>query len=86
MTICLPEKQILAWKVQGFPVLYDNRVKDFWKWDIVQIVWEKTVENLDSVENSKFIRENTEAAVRGWSGINLQENMRAKLYYSNDAL
>ena len=42
---------------------------------MIQIAWEKIAENLDLVENN-FIRETTETAVRGCSGINLQENTR----------
>ena len=41
---------------------------------MVQNVWEKCSENLDFVENSNFIRESTEAAVRGFSGKNSREN------------
>ena len=39
-------------------------MKDFWKWDTVQTVWEKNTENIDFIENGNFIRENAEAAVR----------------------
>ena len=28
-SLCLHEEEILAWKVKGFPVHYDKRVKDF---------------------------------------------------------
>ena len=61
---CLQEEKILALKEQRFPVIYDKRIKDFWKWDTVQIVWEKNTENIDFIENGNFIRENAEAAVR----------------------
>ena len=30
-TLCLQEEEMLAEKVEGFPVLYDKRVKDFLK-------------------------------------------------------
>lgn len=50
--------------MQGFSVLSD----------VVQIVWEKYGENLDFVENSNFSKEDTEGAVCGCSGINLQKN------------
>ena len=35
----LQQEQILAWKVQGFPELYDKGVKGFWMWDMVQNAW-----------------------------------------------
>ena len=40
---------------------------------------EKIGENLDFVENSNFTRESTEAAVRGFSVINSQENTRGRV-------
>ena len=49
-TICLQEVEILAWKIQKFPVLYDNRVKGFLMWDMTQNISEKTAENVDFVE------------------------------------
>ena len=42
---------------------------------IVKNVWGKTAENIDFVENSNFIRENTEAPVRGCSSVNWQGNI-----------
>ena len=62
------------WK-QGFPVLCNKRVKGFKERDTVQNVWEKIAENLDFVENSNFIRGNTEAVVRCCSGVNCQKNI-----------
>ena len=35
-TLCLQEEEMLAEKVQGFPVLYDKRVKGFKEKDAVQ--------------------------------------------------
>ena len=42
---------------------------------MVQNAWEKISGNLDFVENNNFIRESTEAAIRGFSGINSQKNI-----------
>ena len=44
--------------------------------DMVQNVLGKIVGNLDFVEHSNFIRENTEAAVRECSVLNSLENTR----------
>ena len=40
------QEEKLAEKVQGFPILYDKRVKGFKKRDTVQNIWEKIGENL----------------------------------------
>ena len=72
--LCLQNEEIHAWKARGLPVLYDQRVKGFQKWDMVLNIWEKITENLSFiVENSNFIRGSMEAAV-GYSVINLNEN------------
>ena len=55
-TLCLHKQQMLAEKVQGFPVLYDKRVKGFKEKDAVQNAWEKVAESLDFEENGNFIR------------------------------
>ena len=55
-TLCLQEEEILAEKVQGFPVFYDKRVKGFKEKDAVQNAWEKVAESLDFAENGNFIR------------------------------
>ena len=52
---------------------------------MVQNIWEKIIENLAFVENSKFIRESTEAAVRGCFGITSQENNCGRVCYSKVA-
>ena len=44
--LCLQEEKMLAWKVQEFPVIYNKTLKDFWKWDMVQNVWENISKNL----------------------------------------
>ena len=44
VTLCLKEEEMLAEKVQGFPVLYDKRVKGFKEKDAVQNTWEKVAE------------------------------------------
>ena len=44
VTLCLQEEEMLAEKVQGFPVLYDKRVKGFKEKDAVQNTWEKVAE------------------------------------------
>ena len=56
VTLCLQEQEMLAEKVQGFPVLYDKRVKGFKEKDAVQNTWEKVAESLDFAENGNFIR------------------------------
>ena len=45
-TLCLQE-EMLAEKMQDFPVLYDKRVKGFKEKDAVQKAWEKVAESLD---------------------------------------
>ena len=54
-TLCLQEEEMLAEKLQGFPVLYDERVKGFKEKDVVQNAWEKVAESLDFAENGNFI-------------------------------
>ena len=54
-TLCLQEQEMLAEKVQGFPVLYDKRVKGFKEKDAVQNAREKVAESLDFAENGNFI-------------------------------
>ena len=54
-TLCLQEEDMLAEKVQGFPVLYDKRLKGFKEKDAVQSAWEKVAESLDFEENGNFI-------------------------------
>ena len=71
--LCLQEEEILAYKVQGFPVLHDKRVKGFKKRDMVQNANEKIDENLHFVEDSNF---STEAAVRRCSGVNSLQNIQ----------
>ena len=58
-TLCLQEEEMLPEKVEGFPVLYDKRVKVFKEKDSVQNAWEKVAESLQFVENSNFIRESS---------------------------
>ena len=60
----LQKEEIIAQKVQGFPVLYDERVKGNYKWDMVQSVSEIV---FFFVENSNFFRGSTEASVCGCS-------------------
>ena len=55
-TLCSQEEEMLAEKVQGFPVLYDKRVKGFKEKNAVQNAWEKVAESLDFAENGNFIR------------------------------
>ena len=62
--------------MQGFPVLPDNSVKGLKKRDMVENSWGKIPENLDFVENSKFIRESAEAAVCRCFGENSLESLR----------
>ena len=57
--LCLQEEEMLPEKVEGFPVLYDERVKVFKEKDSVQNAREKAVENLDFAESSNFIRESS---------------------------
>ena len=42
--------------MQGFPVLYDKRVKGFKEKDTVQNTWEKVAKSLHFEENGNFIR------------------------------
>ena len=42
--------------MQGFPVLYDKRVKGFKEKDTAQNAWEKVTKSLDFEENGNFIR------------------------------
>ena len=55
-TLCLQEDEMLAEKVQGFPVSYDKRLKGFKEKDAVQKTWEKVAESLDFEENGNFVR------------------------------
>ena len=55
-TLCLQIEEMLAEKVQGFPVLYDKIVKGFKEKDAVQNAREKVAESLDFEENGNFIR------------------------------
>ena len=50
---------MLPEKMEGFPVLYDKRVKDFKEKYSVQNAWEKVAESLDFAKNSNFIRESS---------------------------
>ena len=54
--LCLQKEEMLAEKVQGFPVLYDERVKGFKENDVVQNAWEKVAKSLDFEENGNFTR------------------------------
>ena len=58
-TLSLQEEEMLAEKVEDFPVLYDKIVKGLKEKDTVQKTWEKVAEILDFVENSNFIRANS---------------------------
>ena len=59
VTLHLQEEEMLAEKVKGFPVLYDERVKGFQEKYAVQNTWEKVAKGLDFVENGNFIRAST---------------------------
>ena len=61
--------------MQGFPVLHDNSVKGLKNRDMVENAWGKIPENLDFVENSKFITESAEAAVCECFGENSVESL-----------
>ena len=54
-TLCLQEEEILAEKVQGFPVLYDKRLKGFKQKDAVQNALEKVAGSLGFEEDGNFI-------------------------------
>ena len=54
MMLCLQEKEMLAEKVEGFPVLHDKRVKGFKEKE--KVAWEKVAESLDLAEKGTFIR------------------------------
>ena len=47
-------KEILAEKVQGFPILYELKVLK--KKNAVQNSWEKVAKSLDCAETGNFIR------------------------------
>ena len=81
----MQEEKVLAWKLQGFRVLYDKIAKYFWMWDMVQHVWENIAENLDFLEKKIFIRESTKSAVHRCSGINLKKIPVMESYYSKVA-
>ena len=53
-TLCLQKEEILAKKVQGFPVLYGLKVLK--KKNAVQNAWEKVAESLDFAETGNFTR------------------------------
>ena len=55
-TLCLQEEEMLPEKMEGFPVLYDKRVRGFKEKDSVKNAWEKVAESLNFTENSNFIR------------------------------
>ena len=61
--------------MQGFPVLHDNSVTGLKKRDMVENSWGEIPENLNFVENSKFIRESLQAAVSGCFGANSLESL-----------
>ena len=50
------QEEMLAEKVQDFPILYDERVKGFKEKDTVQNTWKKVTRSLDFEENGNFIR------------------------------
>ena len=50
----LQEEEILAYKVQRFPVLHDRRLKAIKNRNMVQNAKEKTAENWNFVENIFF--------------------------------
>ena len=63
--------------MQEFPVFWPKE----WKASKSQVWYKlpgKNRENLDFVENSNFIREDTEVVARRCSGKNLQENTRGR--------
>ena len=78
----MQEEEILAQKVHRFPVLYGKREKGFEKRDMVQNAWEGIAKNWNFVENSNFIREITEAAVRSCSGVNSEQNTHNEVLLS----
>ena len=51
--------EMLPEKVEGFPVLYDKRVKVFKEKYSVQYTCDRVVESLDFAEHSNFIRESS---------------------------
>ena len=56
----------IAYKVQGFPVLYDKRVKRVIrqkKYYVVRYLWEKIGENVDPKEDSNFTKWTAEVAI-----------------------
>ena len=55
-TLSLQEEEMLAEKMEGFPVLYDKIVKGLKEKDAVQNTWEKVAYILNFAENSNFIR------------------------------
>ena len=56
VALCLQKEEMLEGKVQGFPVLYDKRVKGFKEKDAVQNAWGKVAKTLNFEENGNFIR------------------------------
>ena len=57
--IILSKRKNTRKKMQECPVLYDERMKCFWKKDVQQNVSRQIAENVDFVENSNFNREST---------------------------
>ena len=56
----------IAYKVQGFPVLYDKRVKRVIrqkKYYVVRYLWKKIGENVDPKEDSNFTKWTAEVAI-----------------------
>lgn len=49
---------------------------------MTQNAWEEIAKNLNFVENSNFIREITEAAVRSCSGVNSEQNTHNEVLLS----
>ena len=52
--IILPRRKNTRKKMQECPVLYDERMKCFWKKDVQQNVSKQIAENVDFVENSNL--------------------------------
>ena len=55
-TLCLQKEEMLAKKVQGFPVLYNKIVKGFKEKAAVRNAREEVAESIDFEENGTFIR------------------------------
>ena len=52
--IILARRKNTRKKMQEYPVLYDERMKCFWKKDVQQNVSKQIAENVDFVENSNL--------------------------------